>query len=135
MTATIPEKVKDLLERPIVVTLVTVMPDGQPQASPVWFNYDGEYIWVNTARGRQKDRNMTARPRVTILSVDPDNPYRYLEVRGAIVESTEDGAVDHINALSARYRGRPDYYGGDEKRKASETRVIYKIRPERVISR
>lgn len=135
MFAAIPERVKDLLERPIVVTLVTVMPDGQPQATPVWFNYDGEHIWVNTARGRQKDRNMTDRPRVTILSVDPDNPYRYLEVRGEVVESTEDGAVDHINALSARYTGRKDYYGGDEKRKAGETRVIYKIRPQRIVAR
>ena len=101
-SAIIPDQYRDLLERPIVVTLATVMPDGQPQASPVWFSFDGEHIWVNTARGRQKDRNMTERPQVTILSSIGD-PHRYLEVRGVIDEVDEAGGLDHINALSARY--------------------------------
>lgn len=129
----IPSAALDLLQRPIVVTLVTIMPDGQPQATPVWFSFDGELIWVNTARGRAKDRNMTERPRVTILSVDPDNPYRYLEVRGEVAEVTEEGGVDHINALSAKYFNRPDFYNGNAEAQARETRVIYKIRPTRVI--
>lgn len=133
MSVAIPEAAKDLLERPIVVTLVTLMPDYQPQANPVWFSWDGEYIWVNTARGRVKDKNMTARPKVTVLFVDPDDPYRYLEVRGEVAESTEDGALDHINFLSDRYFGRPDFFGSDHERRAREVRVIYKIRPVRVI--
>ena len=134
MAVTIPDRIKDLLERPIVVTLATTMADNTPQATPVWFNWDGERIWINTARGRAKDDNMTERPNVSILSVDPDNPYRYLEVRGIVDEITEEGAVDHINFLSARYVNEPDYYGGDLERKARETRVIYKIRPTRVLA-
>lgn len=130
----IPEDRKDLLERPIVVTLVTLMPDYQPQATPVWFSYDGTHIWVNTAKGRAKDKNMRARPQVTILSVDPENPYRYLEVRGVVEEITEEGALDHINRLSARYFGREDYYGGgNEARRGKETRVIFKIKPTRAL--
>ncbi|MCU0479614.1 MAG: PPOX class F420-dependent oxidoreductase [Anaerolineae bacterium] len=129
----LPEDKKDLLERPIVVTLVTLMPDTQPQANPVWFNWDGEYIWVNSAKGRQKDKNMRARSKVTILSVDPNNPYRYLEVRGEVVDISEDGAIDHINLLSNRYRGQPDYYASMPDRRGKETRVIYKIKPIKFI--
>lgn len=125
----LPEAKKDLLERPIVVTLVTLMPDSQPQANPVWFSYDGEYIWVNSAKGRQKDKNMRARSKVTVLSLDPDNPYRYLEVRGEVVEITEEGAVDHINFLSGRYTGNADYYSRQPEVRERETRVIYKIKP------
>lgn len=128
-----PDKKLDLLERPIVVTLVTVMPDGQPQATPVWFSWDGTHIWINTARGRQKDRNMLERPKVTVLSVDPNDPYRYLEVRGIVEEITEDGAVDHINFLSGRYTGDNDFYGRNASQKGNETRVIYKIRPVKFI--
>lgn len=134
MTDIIPAAFKDLLERPIVVTLVTLMPDGQPQATPVWFSYDGAHIWVNTARGRQKDTNMTERPQVTVLSVDPDNAYRYLEVRGLIDEITEEGALEHINMLSKRYFGREDFYANNPEGRQRETRVIYKIRPVRVLA-
>jgi PPOX class probable F420-dependent enzyme len=133
-SATVPEKAKDLLERPIIVTLATLSRNNQPQAQPVWFSYDGDHIWINTARGRRKDKNMTERPQVSILSVDPDNPYRYLEVRGVVEEITEEGAVDHINALAKRYRGRDNYYEGQEERRALETRVIYKIKPTRFVA-
>nr|MCU0475444.1 PPOX class F420-dependent oxidoreductase [Anaerolineae bacterium] len=105
MSNLIPDSVKDLLDRPIVVTLVTLMPDNTPQATPVWFSWDGEHVWVNTARGRAKDKNLSQRRKATILAVDPQNPYRYLEIRGEVVESTEEGAVDHINFLSGRYTG------------------------------
>jgi PPOX class probable F420-dependent enzyme len=130
----IPASHRDLLERTIVVTLVTLMPDGHPQASPVWFSYDGTHIWVNSAKGRQKDKNMRARPQVTVLSVDSDDPYRALEVRGLVVEITEDGALDHINQLSARYDNRPDFFSNkpDEVRR-TQKRVIYKIRPTQVV--
>ncbi len=134
MNDQIPASHADLLERPVVVTLVTLMPDQQPQATPIWISYDGELLWVNTARGRQKDLNMTQRPKVTVLAVDPQNPYRYLEVRGEVVAVTEEGAVDHINSLSAKYRNQPDYYAGNPSMRGKETRVIFKVRPVRVIA-
>jgi len=129
MSSMIPEHLLDLLQRPIVVTLVTLMPDYQPQATPVWFSYDGQHIWVNTEKNRAKARNMTERPQVTLLSIDPDNPYRYLEVRGKVVMITEEGALDHINALSKRYFGRDDFYANMPDRRNRETRVIFKIQP------
>lgn len=132
-SAILPEDKQDLLQRPIVVTLVTLMPDMHPQANPVWFSWDGDYIWVNSAKGRQKDKNMRRQPKVTILSVDPNNPYRYLEVRGEVVEITEEGAIDHINFLSQRYRGQPDYYASMPDRRGKEQRVIYKIKPIKFI--
>ncbi len=135
MAVDIPESIRDLLERPIVVTLVTLMPDNTPQATPVWFNWDGEYIFVNTARGRAKDKNLSERRKATILSVDPSNPYRYLEIRGEVETITEEGGVDHINFLSGRYTGNSDYYKGNTARMNAETRVIYKIKPTRVIPR
>lgn len=129
----VPESKRDLLERPIVVTLTTVMPDNSPQSTPVWFSFDGTHIWINTARGRQKDRNMLERPVVSVLSVDPENPYRYLEVRGVVDEVTEDGAVDHINFLSGRYTGNPDYYKANPQQRDRETRVIFKIKPTKFV--
>jgi hypothetical protein len=129
----IPEEFIDLLQRPIVAVLVTLMPDNQPQATPVWFSYDGELIWVNTARNRQKDRNMTERPQVTVLLIDPDDAYRYLEIRGHVTEQTEEGGLDHINQLSAAYENKPDFFGDNIARKNREIRVIYKIKPVRVV--
>lgn len=133
MTTTIPEEARDLLDRPIVVALVTLMEDTQPQATPVWIDYDGTHVLVNTARGRAKDRNMEARPQVSILSIDPENPYRYLEVRGTVDEITEEGATEHISKLSKKYRGQDDYYANNPEQKNKETRVIYKIKPEHVV--
>jgi PPOX class probable F420-dependent enzyme len=130
--ATIPESFRDLLDGPVFVTLVTVMPNGQPQATVVWCSYDGTHVLVNTARDRQKDKNMQANPRVTLLAMDPQNPYRFLEVRGKVEEITEEGAVDHINQLSELYTGNPDYYSGNPAARSQETRVIYKIKPEKV---
>jgi PPOX class probable F420-dependent enzyme len=106
------------------------MPNGSPQVSPVWVDFDGAHVLVNSSRGRQKDRNMVARPKVALNIQDPDDPYRYLLVRGAVVEHTTEGAVDHIHQLSMRYRGRsyPNL-------KPGEVRVIYKIRPEHVTAR
>ena len=133
MSTQIPDRFKDLLEGPVHATVATVMPDGQPQLSVVWCNYDGEHVLVNTARGRQKDKNLRARPVATLLVIDPENAGRYLEVRGT-VEMTEDGAVEHITQLAKLYRGVDSYYGdvtpADMAEK--ETRVICKITPTRV---
>ena len=127
----IPEQLRDLLDKAIVVVMATVMPDGQPQATPVWCSYDGEKIWINTAVGRQKDKNLQRDPKVTILAMDPSDVHRWIEVRGHVVERTEEGAVDHINQLSKLYRGA-DYYATRPEKHGKETRVIYKIQPDRI---
>jgi PPOX class probable F420-dependent enzyme len=132
MSAVIPDSHKDLLGAPVFVTCATVMPDGQPQAAVVWCSYDGERIWINSADGRQKNRNMARNPHVTVLAVDPQNPYRYLEVRGLVDEITAEGALEHINQLSLAYRGYEDYYQNAPHLRGVETRTIYKIRPVRV---
>ena len=131
MSATIPDSHKDLLEGPVHVSLATVMPDGQPQVTVVWCNYDGEHVLVNTARGRQKDENMRQRPQVTVLAVDPEDPYRWIEVRGTVEEMTEEGAVEHIDELARLYKNVPEYYGysAPTARQNQETRVKIKIRP------
>jgi PPOX class probable F420-dependent enzyme len=128
----IPESHKDLLERPVIVSLATVLPDGQPQVTPVWIDYDGEYLRVNSAAGRQKDKNMRRDSRVTIMALDPDNGYRWLEVRGEVVEIDESAGLEHINSLSAKYRNQPDYYASMPELRGKEQRVMYKIRPVKV---
>jgi PPOX class probable F420-dependent enzyme len=132
MSTQVPENFKDLLERPIVVTLVTLMEDLQPQANPVWFSYDGTHILINTESSRAKAKNMRARPKVTVLSVDPENPYRYLEIRGEVVGETLEGGVDHINELSSRYMGKPDFFAGLDENRRKEVRVIFKIKPIKI---
>lgn len=134
MAVQIPASHRDLLDGPVVVVLVTVMADGQPQATPVWCNTDGDYILVNSARGRQKDLNISRNPKVTVLAIDPTNPFRWIEVRGQVVEITEEGALEHINALSRLYTGNPDYYSFNPAAKGKETRVIYRIEPRKVIT-
>jgi PPOX class probable F420-dependent enzyme len=135
MSVSIPDSYKDLLEGPVVVVLVTVMPDGQPQATPVWCNTDGTHVLINTARGRQKDRNLRANPKATVLAIDPKNPYRWMEIRGLVTEITEEGALDHINALSKLYTGSGDFYAQNPQARGQETRVTYQITPVRITAR
>ena len=130
MATTIPDSFKDLLQKKAFAHLATVMPDGRPQVTPVWFDVDGGLIRVNSARGRVKDRNMRRNAKVALSILDPDNPYRYLGILGDVVEVTEQGADAHIDALAHKYIGQ-DY----PFRQPGEARVIYKIRPERVSSR
>ena len=120
----------DLLkdEKKAFLYLATLMRDGSPQVTPVWFNTDGEYILINSARKRVKDRNMRARPRVALCIQDPSNPYRYLQIHGSVVEYTTEGADDHIDALTLKYRGLPKY----PSRQPGEQRVKYKIQIDRV---
>jgi PPOX class probable F420-dependent enzyme len=120
---------RDLLEqKKPLAELGTLMSDGTPQVTPVWFDWDGTHIRVNSAKGRVKDRNMRARPAVAVSIVDPDNVYRYLSIRGRVVEVTEQGADAHIDALAKKYLGKDTY----PFRQAGEIRVTYKIRPEHV---
>lgn len=108
--------------------LATLNADGSPQVTPVWIDYDGAHLVVNSAKGRRKDRNMRARPRVAVALSDPDNPYRYIEVRGRVVAVTEQGADQHIDKLAKRYLGVDRY----PYRQPGEVRVIYRILPEHV---
>ena len=86
MSVTIPENVKDLLNRPIVVAVATVNPDGQPQVTPVWASLEGDQVWINSAVGRRKDRNLRANPMVTVLALDPEDPFNWAEIRGQVVD-------------------------------------------------
>jgi PPOX class probable F420-dependent enzyme len=126
----IPESHRDLLEdkKRAFVYLATLMANGSPQVTPVWFNTDEAHILVNTAEGRIKDRNMRARPHVTLCIADPTDPYRYLQIRGKVVDFTNDGADAHIDALSGKYTGNFKY----QNHQAGVKRVIYKIMPEKV---
>ena len=125
----IPEHLRDLFEKPILCALATLMPDGQPQVTPVWCDYDGQYVRINTARGRQKDRNMSRNAKVSILLIEPQNGYHWVEVRGHINDIREQGAWEHINKLSHKYNGR------DYPKNPGEIRVLYEIEPDKVNGR
>lgn len=124
----IPEKYEDLFKKKAFGNLATLMPDGSPQVTPVWVDYDGTHILVNSAEGRQKDLNMERDPRVAICIQDPDDPYRYLQVRGPVVEITTEGAEGHIDKLAQHYLEVEEY----PHRAPGEVRKIYKIKPENI---
>jgi len=130
MAQMILEKYLDLFEKKAFAHLATLMKDGSPQVTPVWVDYDGEYVRFNSALGRVKDQNVRRDPRVTMSIQDPDNPYRYLEIRGRVVEITQKGADDHINKLSQKYLGIPVY----PNRRPGQVRVLYRIEPQKVSS-
>ena len=126
MPEAIPEKYRDLFSKRAFASLATLMPDGRPQVTPVWCDLEGDYVVFNSAKGRQKDRNVRRDPRVAMAIVDPDNPYRYMEIRGTVVEITEEGADQSIDKLAKKYLGVDKYPYA----KPGEIRVLYKIRPE-----
>ena len=128
MAEKIPEEFNDLFGKVAYANIATVMPDGTPQVTPVWFDYDGNYLRVNSAKGRVKDKNMRRNKNVALSIQDPDNAYRYLAVRGKVDEITEEGADAHIDSLAKKYLGKDKY----PFRGPGEERVIYKIRPEKV---
>lgn len=128
MAAAFPEQYRDLLDKKAFAHLGTLMADGTPQVTPVWFDWDGSHVRVNTAKGRWKDRNMRSRPAVAITISDPDNPYRYVQIRGRVAEITEKGADAHIDSLAKKYMGKDSY----PFRQPGEVRVIYRIEPSRV---
>ena len=125
MPATL-DQYRDLLtQKKPVAALATVMPDGSPQVTPVWFDFDGKRLRVNTAKGRVKARNMHEGSRVALMIVDPENPYRYVQVRGRVAVVTENGADEHINSLAKKYLGQDTY----PYRQPGEVRVRYEIEP------
>lgn len=129
MSNWIPESYRDLLRDDVkaFAFLATTMPDGSPQVTPLWFDVEGEILCVNTARGRTKDRNIAARPKVALAIMDPSNPYRYVQIRGTVVECREQGAEEHIRRLSQKYRGTLEFAIP-----SGQVRVTLRIRPDRV---
>lgn len=128
--AWIPESYSDLIkdETKAFGCLATLMKDGSPQLTPIWFNTDGIYILINSAVGRVKDRNIRRDGRVALVIIDPQDPYRYIQVRGKVIEITTEGAMEHIDALAKKYRGLDKY----PSRSPDEIRVSYRILPESV---
>lgn len=136
MPTMIPETHRDLIDGPRVAALTTIMPDGGPQTTAVWCNYDGAYVLVNTMRGFQKERNMRRNPHVALLCYDPRQPLRALEVRGVVVEMTEAGALEHLDRLSEQYTGCSPYFGAcvPAAFKDTEKPVLCRISPNHVVA-
>jgi PPOX class probable F420-dependent enzyme len=123
----IPSGYTDLLESKALADIATIGPHGEPQANPVWFDWDGEHVLFSQTKTRQKLHNLRRDPRIALSIVDPANPYRYLEIRGKVVEIREDPDLDFINAMAKKYLGQDKYpwhRPGDE-------RVVVVVEPER----
>lgn len=127
MSAKIPENYLDLFNKKAFGSFTTLMPDGSPQTTPVWVDLIDGKVLVNSALGRQKDKNLRLDPRVAITLIDPDNPYRYLELRGRVSEITHEGADKHIDKMAKKYLDQDKYPYAQP----GERRVIYKIDVER----
>jgi PPOX class probable F420-dependent enzyme len=136
MTITIPDSHRNLLLKPIHAVLTTMMPDEQPQSSIIWADYDDEYVLFSTTLERQKGRNMQTNPKVTLLVIDPKNGSRWIEVRGVVVEMTQDGVEVFADRLTRLYtdnhkqRFYRDMYPIEQQQK--ETRVLVKIEPVKI---
>ena len=132
-----PPSHRDLAECPPVAALSTITASGYPQTSVVWCDVEGDLLRVNTMGGFAKERNMRRDPRVTLLCYDPRQPLRYLEIRGTVIEMTEDGAAAHLDTLASKYMGRPVRYFGDcipARFAETEVPVLCRIRPDRVVA-
>ena len=127
---TIPPTYRDLLDKKSFAHIATIGGDGTPQVTPVWIDYDGTHIRFNTARGRVKTQNLERMPKIALSVQDPENPYRYIQVRGRVVEVTEKGADAHIDALAKKYLGQDRY----PYRRPGEVRVTVKVMPEKIQS-
>ncbi|MBI3538119.1 MAG: PPOX class F420-dependent oxidoreductase [Chloroflexi bacterium] len=128
MSVEIPERLKYLLkwETKAFAFLALTLKDNAPHVTPIWFDWDGTHIILNTARGRVKDKAMKRRAQIALAIPDPNNPYTYLEIRGTVAHETEDGGYEQICKLNEKYHGTRDYP------KRIEVRVTYKILPEQV---
>ena len=130
MPAAFPEQYLDLFQKKAFAAFTTLMPDGGPQTTPVWVDYQNGEVWVNSAVGRRKDKNVRRDPRVALSIMDPDNPYRYVEVRGTVVSITGDGADAHIDRMAKKYMDQDVY----PFRQPGEQRVLYKIRIDKALN-
>jgi PPOX class probable F420-dependent enzyme len=125
--AAIPDKYLDLLQqKKAFANLATLMPDGSPQVTPVWVDYANGAIRFNTAKGRVKARNLKVGSPVALAIMDPDQPYRYLQVRGRVSRVAEEGADAHIDSLAKKYLGKDKY----PFRQPGEVRVMYEMEPK-----
>ena len=128
VTVELPKDLLELLERPSICYLATLMPDGSPHVTQTWVDTDRGYILINTVQGHQKVRNIARDPRVAVSVSNPEQPARYFQIRGQVVEMTTNGAAEHIDTLSERYLGRPyPWFGGRE-----QIRVLLRIEPRRI---
>ena len=134
MTVKIPESHRDLLAGPVNVVLTTLMPDGQPQTTPVWCNLDGHDVLINSMKQFRKQKNMRLNPKVTLLAYCLKQPLRNIEVRGQVVEMTEEGALEHLNELNMLHGSGPEFFGDsvDAELRHKFTPVKIRIRPVRV---
>jgi PPOX class probable F420-dependent enzyme len=132
--ADLDDKYRKLLEGQTTCTLATMMPDGRPQLTPIWVGHDGTHILVNTKKGRVKDTNMRQRPQVSLLAVNPGNPYHWMTITGRVVEVIEETdpkkgneATENVNEMSRRYINQDPYPLRDPR---GEVRVLFKVLPE-----
>lgn len=134
MSEQIPESHRDLLAGPVNVVLTTVMPDGQPQTTPIWCNLEGDMVLISTMKQFRKAKNMRGNPMVTLLAYRLKEPLRNIEVRGRVVEMSEEGAEDHLNELNMLYGAGPNFFGDsvDAELRHKFTPVKIKIQPVRV---
>ncbi len=120
---------RDLLEsKKTFAHIATLMPDGTPQSTPVWIDYKNGKVLVNSAKGRVKVRNLKEGSPVAISITDPDNPYRYVQIRGQVTKVTEQGADKHIDSMAKKYLGKDKYPFA----KPGEVRVLFEIEPSKV---
>ena len=131
MAEPIPSSHLDLFEKKAIAHLGVHLPTGSIQINPVWCNHEDGHVLINSAQGRVKDKAMRANAAVTVCISDPDNVFRFLEVRGKVVEITTDGADAHIDALAKKYLGLDQY----PNRREGEVRVMYRIEPEKVVAK
>ncbi len=136
MSDKVPASHVDLLEGPYFAVLTTIAPNGQPENTVVWCSWDGEHVLVNTADGRRKPNNVRKNPKVALTVIDPQNPFRWIDVRGEVESIVPDPDYANINAHAKLYAGVDEYYGGvaPAEAKGKEQRIIFKIRPDRVIA-
>ena len=136
--ADLEDKYRTLLEGPVTCTLATMMSNGRPQLTPIWVAHDGTHVLVNTKKGRVKDTNMRDRPQVSIMAVNPENPYHWITINGRVVDMIEETdsqrgheATDNVNTLSKRYLDEDPYPLRDPK---GEVRVLFKVLPEYIMT-
>ncbi len=122
----IPDSHKDLLESMALAHVATLGPSGEPQSNPVWFDWDGEHVRFSQTKTRQKYRNAKRDPRIALSLVDPEDPYRYLEIRGVVERIEEDPELAFINSMSKKYRGEDEY----RNHRPGDERVVVFVRPE-----
>ena len=135
MADTIPDSHLDLIAGPVYAVLTTIAPDGQPENTVVWCSWDGTHVIVNSTDDRRKTKNAGRNPKVALTAIDPQNPLRWIDVRGYVEEIVPDPEYRTINAHARLYEGADEFYGGyaDESRRGRENRVDLKIRPTRVV--